>query len=172
MKCSVSGCSRIVDAKGFCYIHYYYFHKYGDPLTKPKIRKRGDGTVTAGGYRQIGINKKRLYEHRVVMEKFLGRPLKTTEQIHHLDHNRLNNDISNLIVIPNYLHTQKHMTKYFVNKTHKQCHYCLEIKPHEFFYKHFRSKHSDNCQGICKQCHPVAQRNYRKYGSWIKKISL
>lgn len=39
------------------------------------------------------------YEHRVVMEKHLGRALNRSEIVHHIDGNRENNDISNLQVM-------------------------------------------------------------------------
>lgn len=35
-------------------------------------------------------------EHRKVMAEHIGRPLKRTESVHHIDGNRQNNDISNL----------------------------------------------------------------------------
>lgn len=39
-------------------------------------------------------------EHRLVMERHLGRYLKPDEIVHHLDENTLNNHISNLQVLP------------------------------------------------------------------------
>lgn len=39
-----------------------------------------------------------ILEHRLVMEKFLGRPLRPEEEIHHIDGNRENNKIENLIL--------------------------------------------------------------------------
>ena len=37
-------------------------------------------------------------EHKLVVEKFIGRKLKPNEVVHHIDENKLNNDISNLMV--------------------------------------------------------------------------
>lgn len=38
-------------------------------------------------------------EHRVIMENKLGRRLKPDETVHHKDHNRYNNDPSNLAIL-------------------------------------------------------------------------
>jgi|APSaa5957512622_1039677.scaffolds.fasta_scaffold81337_1 hypothetical protein len=39
------------------------------------------------------------YEHRIIASKMIGRPLKDTEIVHHIDGDSLNNDESNLQVI-------------------------------------------------------------------------
>ena len=44
------------------------------------------------------------YIHRIVMEKFLGRKLKTEENIHHKDGNPKNNNIDNLEILTNSEH--------------------------------------------------------------------
>ncbi len=46
--------------------------------------------------------------HRVLMENELGRLLLDTEVVHHKDHNRHNNDISNLQVMDRYEHNRHH----------------------------------------------------------------
>lgn len=43
----------------------------------------------------------RVYVHTYTMEKYIGRKLKPSEVVHHVDCVRYNNDISNLILFPN-----------------------------------------------------------------------
>jgi len=40
-------------------------------------------------------------EHRLIMEKKIGRYLKKTELVHHIDHDPINNDIDNLTLLKN-----------------------------------------------------------------------
>jgi len=42
-----------------------------------------------------------VFEHRLVMEKHIGRYLKKAEVVHHIDRNRSNNKLSNLMLFPN-----------------------------------------------------------------------
>jgi len=52
--------------------------------------------ISKQGYKRIFIDKKRVQEHRYVFESYMGRQLKRGEVIHHIDFNKLNNDINNL----------------------------------------------------------------------------
>lgn len=61
------------------------------------------------GYRLGWKDGKTLQEHRVVMETYLGRKLKRTEHVHHIDHDRLNNSISNLQVLNSKEHFKLHI---------------------------------------------------------------
>lgn len=56
-----------------------------------------------------GYNKKGNAKlHRLIMEEHLGRKLKSSEVIHHIDGNKLNNDISNLKVMTRGEHSKLH----------------------------------------------------------------
>jgi hypothetical protein len=66
------------------------------------------GRINHQGYLTFRINGKLVYEHRLVMEKHLGRPLLRSEQVHHIDGNRLNNSLSNLIVLSRSEHNREH----------------------------------------------------------------
>ena len=55
-----------------------------------------------------------IMEHRLVMEKHIGRYLTKKEQIHHIDFNRSNNNINNLHLFTNNSEHQKY--HYFLRK--------------------------------------------------------
>ena len=55
-------------------------------------------------YKSVSIDGKVYKEHRLIMEKALGRKLDQTEAVHHIDDNGLNNDLANLQVIDEYEH--------------------------------------------------------------------
>lgn len=47
-------------------------------------------------------------EHRILMEKSLGRKLTSNEVVHHKDGNKMNNDINNLVVMTRAEHCSLH----------------------------------------------------------------
>lgn len=50
----------------------------------------------------------RVFQHRLVMECVLGRLLEPDEQVHHIDHDRTNNDPSNLELVDPSTHSTYH----------------------------------------------------------------
>ena len=54
-------------------------------------------------------------EHRIVMENEIGRLLKSSEIIHHIDGDGLNNDISNLEIMTRAEHARLHTTDRWEN---------------------------------------------------------
>lgn len=59
-------------------------------------------------YYRVTIDKKRVYEHRYVMEKKLGRKLQPYEIVHHINHDSLDNRPENLQVMSWSEHTLHH----------------------------------------------------------------
>lgn len=66
------------------------------------------GSINSQGYKIIKINGKSFYEHRIIMEDYIGRKLDDNEDVHHKDGNKLNNDISNLEIINKTEHGKIH----------------------------------------------------------------
>ena len=58
--------------------------------------------------RLIRVNGVRRRAHRVVMEQLIGRPLTPDEHVHHKDHNPLNNDPDNLVLMSKQEHEAMH----------------------------------------------------------------
>lgn len=62
-------------------------------------------------YKQIEKNGKHYDEHRYLMEQHLGRKLTRKEVVHHINGNKLDNRLENLVVMNISEHTTLHKTK-------------------------------------------------------------
>lgn len=67
------------------------------------------GKTNCRGYKNfLGME-----EHRALMMLSLGRKLLSSEIVHHIDHNKVNNDLNNLILLPNrHCHEMVHKYKF------------------------------------------------------------
>lgn len=74
---------------------------------------KGGITIDAHGYLvytlspENGPNAGKLV-HRVIIEAIIGRTLKKDEVVHHRDHNKLNNDPANLLIMTHSEHARYH----------------------------------------------------------------
>lgn len=64
-----------------------------------------------GKYRTVTVAGRPIREHRAVMEKYLGRRLLTTEHVHHINGDRPDNRIENLVVLTVAEHAKTHMLR-------------------------------------------------------------
>lgn len=94
--CSVDGCGNPCYCRGFCRLHYSRHRRLGDPGTAERLRtprRREARWVDREGYVRLSGDR---FEHRVVMEQMLGRPLLPRENVHHLNGVRHDNCPENL----------------------------------------------------------------------------
>jgi len=116
-------------------------------------------------YKRIRLGKITKDEHRIVMEKHLGRQLSTKEIVHHINGNARDNRLENLMLTFRSEHAKEHYSKgdtYNVGKWSTdvlskrivegkyQCSKCKEWKLPKEFYKQHDKTNGLSCQ--CKIC--------------------
>lgn len=109
-------------------------------------------------------NTKRQYIHKLVVEKALGRVLKGTEEIHHLDEDKGNYTASNLVVCPDrkyhlLLHARTRIIKAGGDPNKDLiCSYCQECKSRDSFCKDISTWSGKSY--TCNQCGKIRHREY------------
>jgi hypothetical protein len=69
------------------------------------------GWINSNGYHVISVNSEKYLEHRYVVEQHIGRKLRADEAVHHINGDKLDNDIGNLRVMS----YSDHMTLHWRN---------------------------------------------------------
>lgn len=80
-----------------------------NPNWKGGRRKKTAGYVEIYCPDHPNANKRKcVYEHQLIVEKHIGRYIKKGEVVHHIDGNKANNDISNLLLLTSSEHAKLH----------------------------------------------------------------
>jgi hypothetical protein len=73
-------------------------------------------------YKDLKINGKSEREHRVIMEKYIGRKLSFDECVHHKNGDRSDNRIKNLEIMSRSEHSKKH--RKLPKRINVRCNFC------------------------------------------------
>ena len=90
--CIAEGCIEPSKVQDYCYKHYSRLKNTGKLTVDPPKYYH----ITKQGYKQLVIDGKKIFEHRFIMQEYLGRELTKDEQVHHINGNRLDNRLENL----------------------------------------------------------------------------
>ena len=111
--CSIENCEKVAHARGWCGTHYRRWKKYSDPLKMLRPNYGSKRRRTPAGYIEVwnpghptANGDGYALEHRYVMHE-LGYDV-TGMHVHHLDHDKANNDPANLAVMTPGEHSATH----------------------------------------------------------------
>jgi hypothetical protein len=71
------------------------------------------GGVVEKTYRYIRIGKRYFREHRLIMEAYIKRKLRSSEYVHHINENGLDNRVENLLLLSPSEHMKLHLKTTF-----------------------------------------------------------
>lgn len=113
-----------------------------------------------------------VYEHRLVWEEHYNCCLLPKAVVHHLDHNRTNNDILNLIAYPSHVsHLKNHKHKKNLHLENRLCYIC---NSNNTWYnkkrKMFAWKKFDDDKWICHNCRTRTDFHIRKYRNILRNL--
>lgn len=108
---------------GFCGMHSQRLRRYQDVdyVTPDDVWRKNNREAQLRRVKSVKPTTYRKYfgrhEHRVMAEKMIGRTLKSSEHVHHKDHNKQNNSIGNLQVLT----AREHLILHAILRRTKKC---------------------------------------------------
>lgn len=101
----LTSANRKKNGKDYCKKCSYKYRILPDMSGEKSILWKGGKSLTRNGYYRInGGYYKGKYEHKVKMEKYIGREITKKEKVHHIDGDKLNNEEENLFLCKNKRH--------------------------------------------------------------------
>lgn len=129
-----------------CYMHYKRWWR-----NKSFDISWGKRSLSNSGYYRITVKGIRTFEHRFIMENYIGRKLTSKEIIHHINGIKTDNRIDNLMVISQ----SEHVKKYDAGRKRI-------INWNEYFVPEQKGKHiwNQNIHCLIKNCDRFAKTRY------------
>lgn len=130
------------------------------PYYKEKIKANGYLKIHAPNHKRAD-NKGLVFEHIIKIEEHIGRNLLENEVVHHLDENKTNNKIENLLLMYGSEHIKLHHFLRRQNKINLDKKTCKECKIEKNINLFRKGKGIGGYMNFCKICSNKKQREYR-----------
>ena len=152
---------------------------------KKGFNNKGGKRINNRGYVEIwkpdhpnASTKGYVLEHRLVMSEFLGRPLLSSEDVHHKDMDKTNNDISNLELLTRSQHAKYHETNAKNKHKRKQtfkCEYpnCNEMtsSKYKLCFSHYKLQWRRKKDGLIKEINDFSKISRKHSNETKQKLS-